>query len=77
MRKAYAPHGMNIGMNMGRAAGAGIDEHIHYHIVPRWGGDTNFMPVFSDARVINEGIEDTYDRLRPLLRLPADDEENA
>lgn len=74
VRKAYMPHGMNIGMNMGRAAGAGIDEHIHYHIVPRWGGDTNFMPVFSDARVINEGIDDTYERLLPLLRKPHDDE---
>ncbi len=75
VRKAYAPHGMNIGMNMGRAAGAGIDEHIHYHVVPRWNGDTNFMPVFSDARVISEGITDTYDRLLPLLRTAEDDAE--
>jgi ATP adenylyltransferase len=74
VREAYAPHGMNIGMNMGRAGGAGIDEHVHYHIVPRWNGDVNFMPVFSDTRVISEGLDDTYARLIALLRR---DEDNA
>lgn len=70
VRKAYAPHGINVGMNMGRAAGAGIDEHVHWHVVPRWNGDTNFMPVFSDTRVISEGIDDTWERLAAILRKP-------
>jgi len=70
IRKIYAPHGINIGMNMGRAAGAGIADHVHYHIVPRWNGDTNFMPTFAGVKVINEGLNDTYERLVPLLRQP-------
>lgn len=73
LRDVYEPHGMNIGMNMGRAAGAGIDEHVHYHALPRWNGDVNFMPVFSDTRVISEGIDDTYARLLARLRRPEDD----
>jgi ATP adenylyltransferase len=73
LREAYEPHGMNVGMNMGRAGGAGIDEHIHYHALPRWSGDVNFMPVFSDTRVISEGLDDTYARLCALLRKPQDD----
>lgn len=73
VRGAYDPHGMNIGMNMGRAAGAGIDEHVHYHVVPRWNGDVNFMPVLANTKVINEGLEDTWQRLRASLRQPADD----
>lgn len=73
VRQAYAPHGLNVGMNMGRAAGAGIDEHVHWHVVPRWDGDTNFMPVFSDTRVISEGIDDTWDRLAAILRRPEED----
>ncbi|MCP4498641.1 MAG: HIT domain-containing protein [Deltaproteobacteria bacterium] len=72
VRKAYAPHGINVGMNMGQAAGAGIAEHVHYHVLPRWNGDTNFMPVFSDTRVISEGISDTYKRLVGLLRKPSE-----
>jgi ATP adenylyltransferase len=59
---------------MGRAAGAGIDEHVHYHALPRWNGDTNFMPVFADVRVISEGIDDTYERLTARLRRPEDDQ---
>lgn len=77
VRDAYAPHGINVGMNMGRAAGAGIDEHVHWHVVPRWSGDTNFMPVFSDTRVISEGIEDTWDRYAQRLRRADDDENRA
>lgn len=73
LRQAYAPHGMNIGMNMGRAGGAGIDEHVHYHAVPRWNGDVNFMPVFGDTKVISEGIDDTWRRLAALLRRADDD----
>jgi len=62
---AFNPDGFNIGMNIGRTAGAGIDQHIHMHIVPRWNGDTNFMPVVGKTKVISQGIEETYDQLLP------------
>jgi ATP adenylyltransferase len=63
LRKEVRPHAMNIGMNLGRLAGAGIDEHLHYHIVPRWDGDTNFMPVLTDTKVISESLNETWQRL--------------
>lgn len=68
LREAMAPHGFNIGVNLGRAAGAGIHSHVHIHIVPRWEGDTNFMPVLGETRVIPQMLEDTYTRLLPLFR---------
>ncbi len=60
LNKVMKPHGFNIGMNMGRVAGAGIAEHLHFHIVPRWDGDTNFMPVLGHAKVVSEGLEATW-----------------
>ena len=63
LKQVLNPGGFNIGMNIGRAAGAGIDDHIHTHIVPRWHGDTNFMPVMADVKVIPEALAETYKKL--------------
>lgn len=64
LREVFEPGGFNVGMNLGRVAGAGIDDHIHTHVVPRWRGDTNFMPVVDDVRVIPEALAETYDKLK-------------
>ena len=64
LQKSYAPHGYNVGFNQGRVAGAGVEHHIHMHVVPRWGGDTNFMPVIADTKVMPETLEQSYEALK-------------
>ena len=63
LERTYAPHGYNVGFNQGRVAGAGVEHHIHMHVVPRWGGDTNFMPVLADTRVMPQTLEQSYEAL--------------
>ena len=64
LREAYKPDGFNMGMNIGRTAGAGIDKHIHSHVVPRWNGDCNFMPIIGDTKVVNEALSETCGNLK-------------
>lgn len=64
LRQALAPEGFNLGINAGKVAGAGVADHVHQHIVPRWGGDTNFMPVVAETKVLNEHLTKSYQELR-------------
>jgi ATP adenylyltransferase len=67
MHEAMHPHGFNVGMNVGKAAGAGIDDHLHFHIVPRWPADTNFMPIIAHTKVVSEALQDTWAALRKIF----------
>jgi ATP adenylyltransferase len=64
LEQVYEPHGFNVGFNQGRVAGAGVEHHIHMHVVPRWAGDNNFMPVLADTKVMPQTLEQSYEALR-------------
>lgn len=68
LRAAFSPDGFNVGMNLGAAAGAGVPDHLHAHVVPRWSGDTSFMPTVGDVKVIPEAMEDTYAKIRAAVQ---------
>ena len=67
LRQSFSPQGINIGLNLGEAAGAGIREHLHFHVVPRWNGDSSFMAVLDEVRVLPEHLNSTYKKLKPLF----------
>lgn len=68
INQKFQPDGLNVGMNIGKAGGAGIEMHCHFHIVPRWSGDTNFMPVLGNTKVISESLSETYKKLLPAFQ---------
>src|SRR2546430_15142096 len=71
LRQVLAPHGFNLGINGGKVAGAGVADHVHQHVVPRWDGDTNFMPILADTKILNESLTTSYQELRAGFdRLP-------
>lgn len=74
LKSHLGAEGVNIGMNMGRAAGAGIDQHLHLHLVPRWSGDTNFMTTTAETRVVPQDLDSTYEAIQPALQSALDEE---
>ena len=72
LREALNAEGFNVGLNLGKIAGAGLEEHLHIHIVPRWGGDTNFMPVLGETKVIPQALDDVYRELKPRFERTGD-----
>ena len=68
LKKVMHAEGFNVGLNLGKVAGAGVEEHLHFHIVPRWNGDTNYMTVFGEVRIIPEHIVETYRKLKPYFK---------
>jgi ATP adenylyltransferase len=67
LKQVLHPQGFNLGMNLGREAGAGVQGHLHWHVVPRWAGDTNFMPILGNTKVISQYVADTYQQLKPYF----------
>ena len=67
IREVYRPHGFNVGIYIGRVAGAGVDKHVHIHIVPRWSGDTNFMPIIAGVKVVSQDVRESYNMLKPVF----------
>ena len=68
VRESYNPAGINLGMNLGKCAGAGVEDHLHWHVVPRWEGDNNFMPVLAETRVMPQHLLESYDQLKPYFQ---------
>jgi ATP adenylyltransferase len=77
LTEAYAPHGINVGINLGKAAGAGVLDHLHVHLVPRWNGDTNFMTAIGETRVLPEDLNASAAKLRPIFERLAKEEKTA
>jgi ATP adenylyltransferase len=76
LKQAMQPDGFNVGLNLGTVAGAGMESHLHFHLVPRWNGDTNFIPVFAEVRVIPEHFRQTYERLAPYFQTLTDEDQS-
>jgi ATP adenylyltransferase len=74
LKETMGPDGFNVGLNLGLVAGAGVESHLHWHVVPRWNGDTNYIPVFAEVRVIPEHFRQTYERLAPYFQKLPDEE---